>query len=140
GQPLGQLGLDVGDGLVHLVGAGDKVAGGKDLDRLALVEDLAGEGVDLDDALDGVAQHLDADGGIAVGGKDVDGVAPHPEGAPLEGDVVAVVIDLDQVAQQAVAAAGGADLQLDHVAPILVGGADVVDAGDAGDDDHVAPG
>ena len=49
--------------------------------------------------LDLVAEQLDAHGGLVVGRVDLDGVAPHPELAPHEVHVVALVLHVDELAQ-----------------------------------------
>ena len=55
--------------------------------------------VEGDDALDGVAEELDPERLLLVGRVDLDGVAPGPEGAADEVDVVAGVLQVDQPAQ-----------------------------------------
>src|SRR3546814_11711608 len=53
------------------------------------------------DLLHLVAEQGQAPGAVlVVGGKDVNGVAAHPEGAALEGGIVALVLQLDQLLQQ----------------------------------------
>ena len=51
------------------------------------------------DALDLVAEQLDADAALLVGGEHLDGVAPHPELVPGEVEVVALVLQVDEPAQ-----------------------------------------
>ena len=46
---------------------GDEVLAGEDVDLVALGQDLAGQRVDLDDALDLVAEEIDAHGELFVG-------------------------------------------------------------------------
>ena len=53
--------------------------------------------------LDLVAEHLDADGELLVDREDLDRVAAHPERAAGEGEVVAGVLHVDELAQQLVA-------------------------------------
>ena len=67
----------------------------------SVVTCLAGERVDHLDALDLVAEQLDAHGVLVVGRVDLDGVAPHPELAPHEVHVVALVLHVDELAQDA---------------------------------------
>ena len=57
-----------------------------------LLDDLAGERVDRDDALDLVAEELDADRPLLVRREHLDRVAPHPELVAGERDVVALVL------------------------------------------------
>ena len=108
-----QLGADVAERPLELFGGGDEVLGRVDVGAGALDQHLAGERVELDDALDLVAPELDAHGDIFVGREDLERVAAHAEGAAQEVHVVAVVLDVDQVAQQLVA--------LDQVAPLRSG-------------------
>ena len=51
------------------------------------------------DALDLVAEQLDAQGVLLVGGVHLDGVAPDPELAPHEVGIVALVLHVDEPAQ-----------------------------------------
>ncbi len=68
-EALLQLSLDVVDRLLELVLGGDEVLGGVDVERVALGQHLAGHRVDFDDALDLVAEEVDADGELLVGGQ-----------------------------------------------------------------------
>ncbi len=140
GEALGELRLDAGDRLLHALGAGDVVAGGEDVELAVLADDLAGQRVQGGQGLDLVAEHLDADREFLVDREDLDGVAAYPEGAAGEGHVVARVLDVDEAAQQLVPVHLLADLEGDHPVDVLLRGAEAVDAGHGGDDDHVAPG
>ena len=99
GQPLGELRADGNDGPLDLGPLGHEVLGRIDGALLELGDGVAGERVDLADPLDLVAPELDADGLLRVGGKDLDRVAAHAERALLEGDVVAAVLDADELAR-----------------------------------------
>ena len=86
--------------LLHPLVAGD-VVGGRQHDQLVEEPDaLAGERVDLGDLLDVVAEQLDADDRLLVGGVHLDGVAPHPELAADEVGVVALVAHVDELAEE----------------------------------------
>ena len=64
----------------------------------------AGDGVDLGDAVDLVAEKFDADGTARpVGGVDLERIAAHAVGVADEVDVVALVADVGQLAHQLVA-------------------------------------
>ena len=102
-----------------------------------LQQDLAGQGINLGDALHLIAPELDPVGRLAVGGLHLQRVAPHAEGPAAQIVVVALVVDVHQVAQELVPLAGLALPQGDHHLAVVLGGADAVDAGDGGDDDHV---
>ena len=70
------------------------------------------------DALDLVAEELDADRALLlVGGEDLDDVAAHAEGAAVEVDVVALVLDVDERAQKRVAPELLPALELDAARP-----------------------
>src|ERR1051325_28521 len=75
------------------------------IDRSAIErgDRLAGERVDLRDALDFVAPKLDANPLLFVRRKNLDRVAAHPKRSPIEGDVVAMILDHHQRAENVVA-------------------------------------
>ena len=106
-EPLLQLGLDAVDGRASAGLAGRDVVARRDrwptLSRLA--QRLARAAGSISGiALDLVAEELDADGALVlVGREDLDHVAAHAEGAAVEVDVVALVLDVDERAQQRVA-------------------------------------
>ena len=98
-QPRAQLRLDGGHGLAAHQVRGDVVGGGVDRHAFELPQRLAPEGVDLPDGLHRVAPKLHPDGPVLfVGREDLHPVAPHPEGAPVKIDVVALVQNLHQLA------------------------------------------
>ena len=140
GQPVGELGLDAGDRALHPLGGRDVVSGGADVDLGLLAEHLAGERVHGHQPLDLVAEELHPHGELLVDGEHLEGVATYPERAAGAGQVVAGVLHLDQLAQQAVAVELVAHLHVDHPVEVLVGRAETVDARDGRHHDHVAPG
>ena len=74
--------------------------GGREHGQLVhLGEHLAGQGIDAADALDLVTEQLDAHGHVLVGRMDLDRVTPDAELPPDEVRVVAVVLHVDQAAQ-----------------------------------------
>ena len=109
------------------------------IDRRALErgDRLAGEHVDLRDALDLVAPELDAHPLLLVRRKDLDRVAAHAERAALERDVVAVVLDLHERAQDVVAVHALALRERHHLLAIRHRIAEAVDRAHRGDDDDV---
>ena len=66
--------------------------------------DLAVQDVDFHDPIDLVAPELDAERVAAVHRVDLDGVAADPEGALLEVDVVALVVQIDEPFQESLPA------------------------------------
>ena len=75
--------------------------GGVERDVVGLAEELAGERVDREDALDLVAEEVDADRELLVGGEHGERVAADAERAADEAHVVAVVLHVDELAHDA---------------------------------------
>ena len=100
---LAQLLLDVVAGGIDLL-LRDHIMGGRiDHDVLQLAVDPAGQLVDLADAVDLVAEPLDAEDELTpLGGKDLQGVAPDPEIAAVQGHVIARILNGHQLLQDLV--------------------------------------
>ena len=126
-------------GLAHALVAGAVVGVGEDHQFVELVADLAGHHVEGPDALDGVAEELDADGLALVGGVDLHGVAPGPELPAGQGHVVPRVLELHQPPEQGPLVVLLAGVQGDDPVAVLVGRAQPVDARDRGHHDGVGP-
>ena len=101
-QTLGQLGLDVFNRGRHAIVRGDEVLGRVDVDPVALGQNLAGQRIEFDDALDLVVPELDANGEVFVGGMDGQGVAADAELTARERELVALVLLIDQSTQNQV--------------------------------------
>ena len=84
-QPLGQLGLDAHDGGLHALVARHVVGGGVDPQVVEGADLLARGGVDLGDALDLVAEQLDAHGSSARRRDAPRWCRPAPGTAPARG-------------------------------------------------------
>ncbi len=138
-QPLPQLDLDGADGALDDLVAGHVVGGGVDGHVLHLLAHLPGQHVEGDDALDGVAEHLHPQRGLLVGGVDLDRVAPGAEGAPDEVDVVAGVLEVDELAQYLALVDLIPHGQAQDAVPVLGGRAEAVDARHRRHHDHVTP-
>ena len=110
-----------------------------DVGLRALGQQLAGQRVELGDPLDDVAEELDPDEDLLRRRLELEGVAADPEAGTAHRRVVALVLEVDQVAQDRVAAVLATDAQLEHGRAVVDRGAQAVDAGDRGDDDDVAP-
>ena len=139
-QALLELGFDADDGFAHDFVAGDIVRGGKHGEVRELAHLLAGERVDDGDALDLVAEQLDARDHLFVRGMHFDGVAPHSEPAPSEGGVIALVLHVDELTEQRALIALFADRNHEKLAAVLVGIAHAVDARHRRHDDDVSAG
>ncbi len=138
-DPQLHLGLDVDDRLLELVAGRHEVGGRVDVEVVALGQQLAGQRVDLGDPLDLVAEELDPDDPIVRRRPDLERVAPDPEARPLERLVVALVLQIDQMAEDGVAPVLAAAAQAEDGRAVVDRRAEAVDAADAGDDDHVPP-
>ena len=133
------LGLDVDDGFLELVGRRDVVGRRVDVGLLALGEELAGQRVELGDPLDLVAEELDPDERLLRGRLELEGVAADTEPGTGQRLVVALVLEVDQVAQDGVPPVLAADAQLQDGGAVVDRRAETVDARHRGDDDDVAP-
>ena len=140
GQPFLQLGLDPADGDPHPLVAGHVVGGREDHQLVRLGQLLAGQGVQGRDALDLVAEQLDPDRVLLVGRVDLDGVAAHPELPAHQVGVVALVLHVDQPAQDGPLVLLGAPLHVQDPVGVLLRRSQAVDAADRGHHDDVPPG
>ena len=102
-----------------------------------VLDQLAGEGVEVLEALDVVAEQRRAVGGLRVGGEDLQRLAAHAERPAAERLVVARVLDRDELAQQRVAVDLVAAAQDLHVHVVRLRRAEAEDARDGGDDEDV---
>ncbi len=134
---LGQLGLDRLDRVAQARARRHEVRLGVDGNAVVAAQRLAGERVEGHQLVDVVAEQADAQRRLLVRRIDLDDVAAHAEGAAPELVVVALVLDLDQLAQNLVAVHALAPLERQDHAVIGIRRAQAVDARDAGDDDHV---
>jgi hypothetical protein len=127
------------DGLERALARGDVVGLGEDRHPAHLPEFLAGQRVELGYAFHLVPEELDSDPEVVVAGDDLDDVPTDAERAPLQVVVVALVLDLDQLAEDLGAIHLGALVQVHQHPVIRFGRAEAVDAGDARYDEHVFP-
>ena len=111
---------------------------GVELHELEVVGLLAGERIELGDALDLVAEEAEAPGAVLVmGGEDVDGVALHAEHAAGKVAAGALVLQRHEVGDELALGDGLALRHGEGHRRIGLDRADAVDAGDRGDDDDV---
>ena len=132
------LRLDVDDGLPELVVRGDVMGRRVDVRLLALGQQLTGERVELRDPLDDVAEELDPDEGLLGCRLQLERVAAHAEPGAGQRLVVALVLEVDEVTQDGVAAVLAADAELQDGRAVVDRRAKAVDTADARDDDDVA--
>ena len=138
GAPLDQFRLDRLDGDLGAVARRHEVALRVDRHLVVAAQRAAGQRVDGRELVDLVAEQLDADRALLVGRIDLDDVAAHAERAAGEVGVVALVLDLDQLAQDRVAPDRLAALERQHQPVVRLRRTEAVDARHARDDDDVA--
>ena len=139
-HPLGKLVLDFTEGFLPLVVGDGVVRRGENDGHVQLAYKLAGQHIDLGHTVDLVAEKLHAHRLFALGGgEDLHRVAPHAELATHKADIVALVGDQHEAAEQLLALHRHAAAQHDLQLLILGRVAQAVDAGDAGDDDDIPP-
>ena len=100
---------------------------------------LPSERVDLHDPLDLVPEEVDPHDVLAVGRLHLENVAAHPEARARQGRVVALVLQVDEVAKDPVAAVSASGLQADHGRAVVDGCAEPVDAAHRCHDHDVSP-
>ncbi len=113
---------------------------GVDLHELQFGDRLAGERIELDDALDLVAEQADAPAAVfQVGGPQLDGIAAHPEGAAGEIRLDPLVLQGHEVGDELALLDPLAERDGEGHRRVGLDRADAVDARDRGDDDDVVP-
>ena len=136
-EPHPELLLDRAEGLLELPAFRDVVRRRPHGQLVEHGEDLAGQLVHLGDRLDLVAEELHAHGVVRVRREHVEHVTPDAERAARQLVVVAVVLDVDEIADEIVAVVRLPRAEEHRHARVVLGRADAVDAADAGDDHDV---
>ncbi|MNB83352.1 hypothetical protein D3C75_301880 [compost metagenome] len=99
-----------------------------------------GQGIELGEALHLLVKQLHPQGQLVRFGRvDVDHLPPHPEGATLEGHVVAGVLQFGEAAQDIPLVDHIPDLEMQHHAEVGLGVPQTIDGRYRGDDHHVSP-
>ena len=134
------LGADLADGALHLFMRRDIVRRGIDRHMAERADGRAGDDIDVRNAVDLVAEKLHAHGMVGrIGRKNVDRVAADAEHIAREGDVVALIADVDELAHELLRVALLAGAQRDDHVGIVDRVAEAVDTRHGRDDDHVPP-
>ena len=99
---------------------------------------FAGQRIERGEAVDFVAEELDAHALFFVRRVDFDDVAADAKRAAPEVVIVPLVLDLDELSQNLIAADSLSPFERQQHAVVRLWRTEAVDARDAGDDDHVA--
>ena len=89
---------------------------------------VTGEWVQCGDAVDFVAEELDADGELLVHRNDFNGIATHAERSAREGNIIALVLHIHELAQQGLAVNLLAFLEEQHLCRIFLRSTQTIDA------------
>src|SRR5215475_224127 len=100
--------------------------------------DLAGEGIDLPQLVDLIAEHFEPIGVVFVGWIDLDDVATNPKRTAAQ-IFASFILHIDKSAQQRLAARLQSLFQHDQHSVVGFGRADAIDATDRGYDNDIAP-
>jgi hypothetical protein len=137
-QPLGELELDGLGRLLQRRPGRDIVAVGVDLHAFQVGDAVSCQRVELGDRLDLLAEEADPPGHVLiVGREDFQRVALHAEAAARKAQLVALVLQGDELAHDLARVVIVALLQAEGHRRIGLNRADTVKAGDRGDDQHV---
>ena len=139
-EAVRQLDLDGLDRHQHLLARRHIVAAGVDSKARNLLPDAPRERVKQLQGLDLVVEQLHADGHLGVlRRKNINGVAPHAEGAAREIHVVPLVLHAHQLNDHVALAELVARAQRHDHLVVRLGLANTVDRRHRGHDDHIAP-
>lgn len=139
GHALVEFLLDRVERAFHALRARHIMRGREDVHFALLPDHIAGQGMQGGNAVNFVTKELDADRELLVHRDDLHRIAAHAECATGEGDVVAFVLHVDELAQQRVAIDLLAFLEEQHAARVFLRRAESIDARDRGDHHAVAP-
>ena len=118
----------------------DELLAGKDDHARQRLERVARQRIEPRDAVDLVAEKLDTDPLLQFRRANLDRVAAHAKMATLKLDVIALVLNFHEARKEPFASKRLAGAKSDdHLLEVALF-ANSVDARNAGDDDHVAPG
>ena len=98
---------------------------------------FSGKGFEFDDPLDFIPEKLDTDRGFRFGQVDVHHIPAYPEFPAVKIHVVTVVLQFHETFQHLAPGKPLSDPEEHQHLAVFLRGADPVDTGNAGDDDHI---
>ena len=139
GESFFKLLLNAFNSLQELFLRGDKVPGGINVHRVQFIEKLTGQGVDLNDTLNIVAEKLNAQSHLLVGGLNFQGIAANTKLAAGEVNVVAGVLHIDQFVEELAAVKRLTTFEGTDKFIVFLRLTETIDTGHRGNNEHVAP-
>ncbi|OPX86898.1 MAG: hypothetical protein A4E52_01470 [Pelotomaculum sp. PtaB.Bin013] len=140
GQPLFQLSFYGYDSPVHPLPGGGVVACRKDRHVLTLPDYFPGQHIELEHLFHFVTEKIHPDCLFRGGHREnLQHVAPHPELPPDKINIVALVLDAYQFAQDSVPVIALPLAQGENQRAVLLGITQAVNTGNTGHDNHVPP-
>ena len=138
-QPLLELALQLGHGAAQLIAVHYIMRGGIYRGVAQVGYQLAGEGVDLGHAVYLVAKEFHPDNAVGAGrGEYLYDISAHAELVADKVDIIALILELDQLTDQLVAGLGHPRTQRDHHITVINRVAQRINAGHRRNDDNVA--
>lgn len=119
------------------VGGQDIVFCREDENLMFLREDFGGDGIDVGDFFDAVAEKFEADGEGFIRGPEFDDVAADAKRAACEVNIFAIILQVGEFAEEFVAYDFFAETEADDAGLVIFGRAEAEDARDAGDNNNV---
>ena len=117
GDALFEFLFDIVQRLSDQIVLGNELLGRVERNLIVVANDLPGKGIKFGDALDLVTKHGDPVGGAAVGGDNLQRIAAHTERTGSQFEIVAPILDTNQMTQDQIAPLFGAGTQFQHGLP-----------------------
>ena len=138
-QSLSQLYANISHSPLQILPTSYIVRGRKDGHMVALSQHLTREHIKLKDAIHLVIKHFNAHGLFTIGRRNnLNDISPHPKGAALKIDIIAVVLNLYQLMQNFLSVNNLAQSQGKHHIIVLLGGTQAINTADAGHDNNIS--
>ena len=136
-QPFAELGADLLDRPLQPLLRGHEVLGGIDVDGVHALQNLTAGGIHIANCLHLIAKQFDPHQPIFIGGPDLEHIAPHPEAAAGNLDVIAGILVVHQLPQRSTQVERFAHLELHGGLEVFGGNTEAIDAADRGHHDHI---
>ncbi len=140
-KALFQFGFDIIERFFHAMLFGDIMFGRVDIDMIGFLQNLPGKWVESRDIFNLVTKKADPDRfAFAVSGQDFERITTHPEDTGLDFQVVALVLDIDQLPQEGIPTVDLSFWNLQHRGAIGFRVAQTINGGDRCHDNNILAG